>query len=80
MADYNNLISKSKISNFITVIIFLGIILLSWFVYLIYNNFQPKVIYEVRTKIFGISVLVLLIFYCVFYYLNIKRVYVLMIL
>jgi len=72
----NNLISKSERSNFITVIIILGIILLCWFIYLTYSNFQPKVIYEVRTKIFGISVLVLLILYCIFYYLNIKRVYV----
>lgn len=72
----NNLISKSERSNFITVIIFLGIILLCWFIYLTYTNFQPKVIYEVRTKIFGITVLVLLILYCILYYLNIKRVYV----
>lgn len=72
----NSLISKSEKSNFITVIIFLGIVLLTWFVYLTYTNFQPKVIYEVRTKIFGISALVLLIIYCLYYYLNIKRVYV----
>ena len=72
----NSLISKSERSNFITVIIFLGIVLLTWFVYLTYTNFQPKVIYEVRTKIFGIFALILLIIYCLYYYLNIKRVYV----
>lgn len=70
----NRLVSKSEKSNFITVIIILGIVLLSWFIYLIYFNFQPKVIYEVRTKIFGISALALLILFCIYYYLNIKSV------
>ncbi|WP_229663434.1 hypothetical protein, partial [Cloacibacterium rupense] len=72
----DRLISKSEKSNFITVIIFLGIVLLTWLVYLTYTNFQPKIIYEVRTKIVGISALVLLIIYCIYYYLNIKIVYI----
>lgn len=72
----NRLVSKSEKSNFITVIIILGIILLSWFIYLTYINFQPKVVYEERTKIFLISFLILCILYCFFYLLNIKRFFI----
>jgi hypothetical protein len=72
----NKIISKSERSLTNTFIIFIGIILFTFFIFLINNNFQPKNIYEENLKIIGFITLILLIFYCIYYLINQKRIYV----
>ncbi|MES2544042.1 MAG: hypothetical protein V4548_04095 [Bacteroidota bacterium] len=72
----NKIISKSERSLTNTIIILIGIILFSFFIFLLNNNFQPKNDYEENLKIIGFLVLALIIFYCIYYLLNQKRIYV----
>ena len=72
----NKIISKSERSLTNTIIISIGIILFTFFIFLLDNNFQPKNNYEENLKIIGFLVLALIIFYCIYYLLNQKRIYV----
>ena len=72
----NKIISKSERSITNTIIIFIGIILFTFFIFLINNNFQPKNVYEENLKIIGFLVLTLIILYCIYYLLNQKRIFV----
>lgn len=72
----DKIISKSERSLTNTITFFIGIILFSFFIFLLDNNFKPKNYYEQNLKIIGFLVLILIIIYCVFYLLNHKRVYV----
>ncbi|MEM0575823.1 hypothetical protein [Flavobacterium polysaccharolyticum] len=72
----NKIISKSERSLTNTIIIFIGIVLFTFFIILLNNNFQPKNNYEKNLKIIGFLVLALIIFYCIYYLLNQKRIYV----
>ncbi|MDP9956463.1 preprotein translocase subunit SecE [Epilithonimonas hungarica] len=68
----NKLISKSKKSFTNTIIIISGIVLFSFFTYLLYNNFKPKNEYDETLKIIGFVVLVSVILYCIYYLINQK--------
>lgn len=70
------IISKSKRSLKNTTIIFIGIILFSFFIFLVNNNFQPKNVYDENLKLISFIVLTSIIFYLIYYLLNQKRVYV----
>lgn len=72
----NKIISKSERSITNTIIIFIGIILFSFFIFLLNNNFHPKNEYDKNLKLLGFFVLSTIILYCVFYLLNHKRIYV----
>lgn len=72
----NKIISKSEKSKTNLIIICIGIILFSFFVYLLNNNFQPKNEYEGKLKIIGLLVLIVIIIYCFYTLLNQKRIYV----
>ena len=70
------IISKSKRSITNTVIILIGIVLFSFFTYLLKINFHPKNDFEEKIKVSGFLILALVIFYCIFYLLNQKKIYV----
>lgn len=72
----NKIISKSEKSLTNTIIIFIGIILFTFFIFLKNNNFQPKNNYEENLKLLGFLVLSSIIFYCIYYLVNQKRIYV----
>ncbi len=72
----NKIISKSERSLTNTIIIFIGIILFTFFIILLNNNFQPKNNYEDNLKTIGFLVLTFIIFYCIYYLLNQKRIYI----
>lgn len=72
----NKIIAKSERSLTNRIIIFLGIILFSFFIFLLNNNFQPKNNYEENLKLLGFFVLVSVIFYCFYYLVNQKQIYV----
>lgn len=73
----NSLISKSERNSNNQFIIYGGIVMLMFFIFLVKYNFHPKNIYEEQTKIFGIAFLVLVILYCIYYLLSLKTIYVL---
>jgi hypothetical protein len=70
------IISKSKRSITNTVIILIGIVLFSFFTYLLKINFHPKNDFEEKIKVSGFLILASVIFYCIFYLLNQKKIYV----
>src|SRR5690606_10547596 len=72
----SNLISKSERSATNTTIILVGIVLFPFFMFLLNTNFQPKNDYEDNFKTASFVVLTSITFYCLYYYLNHKRVFV----
>ena len=72
----NKIIAKSKRSLTNTILIVLGIVLFSFLIYLLNDNFHSKNEYEEKLKIFGLIILSSLITYCTYYLLNQKKIIV----
>ncbi|MCW3162174.1 hypothetical protein [Chryseobacterium oryctis] len=72
----NKIISKSKKSTSNAIIVLIGIILCSLFIYLLKINFNPKNKYENDLKLIGMTVLGGLIIYFIYYFFNQKRFFI----
>jgi hypothetical protein len=72
----DKIIAKSERSITNTILIIVGIILFSFIIYLLNNNFHSKNEYEEKLKIFGLIILSSLTTYCVYYLLNQKKIIV----
>ena len=62
--------------HLIKILLIMFIILFTFFIILLNNNFQPKNNYEDNLKTIGFLVLTFIIFYCIYYLLNQKRIYI----